>query len=318
MRSLVVVLLFAVPTVVLSLSIREAVVVGTGSDEDSPLEEGEELRLHCSTDEEWILCKWVHEIEDVYDSQGHIMKVACGASSGHSGDKCDNSAGSDELDSYASRITFDVSATSCGLRIQNADPRDTGKWKCNIYDADDSPQYSEVNAFVSNQSRIFITEPDLWEDPNEVVEYKIGDNNDEIEVTCTAYGGNPDPVFHWYIGDDRNEIEDIDNTRRTESEDDLGKYVSEQMTYKPSRSDLCKFDDLTNYCWNDQFTFNLICKVEQTTGSKTYYRDENDQQMVEVVVEVKSGAARNSIIGVFGPMLALLTCFYSTKLTSVL
>jgi hypothetical protein len=50
MRSLVVVLLFAVPTVVLSLSIREAVVVGTGSDEDSPLEEGKRThyKLDCS------------------------------------------------------------------------------------------------------------------------------------------------------------------------------------------------------------------------------------------------------------------------------
>jgi hypothetical protein len=45
-----VVLLFAVPTVVLSLSIREAVVVGTGSDEDSPLEEGKRThyKLDCS------------------------------------------------------------------------------------------------------------------------------------------------------------------------------------------------------------------------------------------------------------------------------
>ena len=39
-------------------------------------------------------------------------------------------------------------------------------------------------------------------------------------------------------------------------------------------------------CEDDQLTFSLICKVEQTASSGTYYQNENDQQLVEVVVEV--------------------------------
>ena len=56
---------------------------------------------------------------------------------------------------------------------------------------------SEFDAFVSNQSTIFITEPDLWSDPSEVISYEIDKTNTEIEATCTAYGGNPEPKFHW-------------------------------------------------------------------------------------------------------------------------
>ena len=57
--------------------------------------------------------------------------------------------------------------------------------------------FSEFDAFVSNQSTIFITEPDLWSDPSEVISYEIDKTNTEIEATCTAYGGNPEPKFHW-------------------------------------------------------------------------------------------------------------------------
>ena len=56
---------------------------------------------------------------------------------------------------------------------------------------------NQFDAFVSNQSTIFITEPDLWSDPSEVISYEIDKTNTEIEATCTAYGGNPEPKFHW-------------------------------------------------------------------------------------------------------------------------
>ena len=56
---------------------------------------------------------------------------------------------------------------------------------------------SEVDAFVSNQSKIYITEPDLWSDPSEVITYDLTKTNTEIEATCTGYGGNPEPTFHW-------------------------------------------------------------------------------------------------------------------------
>ena len=70
---------------------------------------------------------------------------------------------------------------------------------CNMYLAIIFPTsfFSEVDAFVSNQSKIYITEPDLWSDPSEVITYDLSKTNTEIEATCTGYGGNPEPIFHW-------------------------------------------------------------------------------------------------------------------------
>ena len=57
--------------------------------------------------------------------------------------------------------------------------------------------FSEVDAFVSNQSKIYITEPDLWQNPSEVISYDLSSSSSEIEATCTGYGGNPEPKFRW-------------------------------------------------------------------------------------------------------------------------
>ena len=82
--------LFSTFCLVSSITIREAVVVGDGSDEDLPVEEGkikkfvklnyiltyvsrvftfinilgESLVMKCTSDTEWSSCNWVHEIED--------------------------------------------------------------------------------------------------------------------------------------------------------------------------------------------------------------------------------------------------------------
>jgi hypothetical protein len=46
-----------------------------------------------------------------------------------------------------------------------------------------------------------------------------------------------------FVGDDDSDNEITDHkTRKITSSDDLGDYVSEQMTWTPSRADLCNFD----------------------------------------------------------------------------
>ena len=50
-------------------------------------------------------------------------------------------------------------------------------------------------------------------------------------------------IFFRFVGDDDNDNEITDHkTRKITSSDDLGFYVSEQMTWNPSRADLCNFD----------------------------------------------------------------------------
>ena len=129
-------------------------------------------------------------------------------------------------------------------------------------------------------------------------------------------------IFFRFVGDDFNDNEITDHkTRKITSSDDLGFYVSEQMTWTPSIADFCNFDatvssilSLFSECWkwlpidrkkckiifqsvsckDAQFIFSLICKVEQNSPSGSYYQNENDQQLAEVVVEVSSFSWRTT------------------------
>jgi len=307
-------LLLFCPCVIFAITIQKAEVVGDGSDENRPLVEGNELQLTCQADSEWSFCQWSHELEDQKDSNGNYMKLLCDFSSTHAGDACSNVGGSDEMDNAAGRIRLVASTNVCGIRISKSEAIDGGEWKCGMSVGDITSAawaFSEVDAFVSNQSTIAITEPDLFQDPNEVISYEIDRTNTEIEATCTGYGGNPEPTFHWYIDDDDddNEITDHDTRKIGPSNDpELGDYISEQMTWSPSRDDLCEFD-ATDSCDDDQFTFNLICKVEQTTSSGTYYQYENNQKMAEVMVEVTSSST-TVLSSLFLISLALMTVLH--------
>jgi len=288
-------LLLIFPYLAKAITIQQAEVVGDGSDEDSPLVEGDDLTLRCTADSEWSLCMWIHEIEDLEDSNGNTMTMTCQFSSTHNGEYCTNIGGSDELDDSAKRrVQAIVQGNSCGLRIRDSEATDGGTWKCRMNDGTPYSAWAEVefDAFVSNQSTIFITEPDLWSDSSLVISYEIDKTNTEIEATCTAYGGNPEPKFHWYVGDDDDDSEITDHTARKvgPSSDDLGDYVAEQMSWSPTRDDLCEFDATSDDCEEDQFTFPLICKVVQESNGE-YYRDENMQQMKDVVVEVTNSSS---------------------------
>jgi len=288
-------LLLLFPYLAKAITIQQAEVVGDGSDEDTPLVEGDDLTLKCTSDSEWSMCTWTHEIEDQKDSNGNQMTLTCTFSTTHNGEYCTNIGGSDELDDIAKRrIQAVVQSNSCGLRIRDSEAIDGGTWKCSMFDGTPNSAwaYNEVDAFVSNQSTIFITEPDLWSDPSEVISYEIDKTNTEIEATCTGYGGNPEPTFHWFVGDDDDDSEITDHTTKKvgPSSDDLGNYISEQMSWTPTRDDLCEFDATSDNCEDDQFTFNLICKVVQESNGE-YYREENDQQMAEVVVEVTNSSS---------------------------
>merc|ERR1712156_503320 len=103
-------LLLIFPYLAKAITIQQAEVVGDGSEEDSPLVEGDDLTLRCTADSEWSLCMWIHEIEDLEDSNGNTMTMSCQFSS--------TIGGSDELDDSAKRrVQAIVQGNSCGLRI---------------------------------------------------------------------------------------------------------------------------------------------------------------------------------------------------------
>lgn len=289
-------LLIALPSV-LPITINEISVQGDGEDPDNPLAEGDRLTVKCSADSEWSLCSWVMELDGEYDSNNQLKKLVCGTYATNGGSvRCNNHGGSDDLDDIADNIQLSGDEKSCTLQISDAEAIHGNKWRCNMWD-DPSSAGAQIDKdiHISNQSTIFITEPDHFQDPNEMIEYTLDQSNERIEATCTAYGGKPDPEFHWYVNDDddRSEIPDSDLTRYTDSRsDDLGDYIQESIRWSPTRDELCQFEDLENDCYEYQFSFDLICKVVQKAGSNIYYQSENEQQKTDVIVNIKSGAAR--------------------------
>ena len=83
------------------------------------------------------------------------------------------------------------------------------------------------------------------------------------------------------------------------------------MSWAPTRSDLCDFNEIENICDDYDFSFNLVCKVEQSSGSKIYYERENDVENTEqvVLVDVRGGQAT-----ILVSISLLFVSFVSTRL----
>ena len=84
------------------------------------------------------------------------------------------------------------------------------------------------------------------------------------------------------------------------------------MTWQPTRSDLCDFDEINNICDDFDFSFNLVCKVVQSSGSKTYYERENDEESTDQIVLVDVKGGQGTILS--SVCLLLFTFFVSTRL----
>ena len=54
-----------------------------------------------------------------------------------------------------------------------------------------------LELYVANMSALYITEPDLVDDPGLTIEYNLDDDRREIEATCRAEGAIPEPTFMW-------------------------------------------------------------------------------------------------------------------------
>lgn len=289
-----------------SLTIQDAAITsGNGEDEDNPADEESSITLRCglsNADNGWVYCGWTHELVNTFDDNDEIVEVFCSSADyTQSSTQCKNLGGSEVLDqaNYASRLRMDVSASHCGIRIDQAHPYDTGEWKCHVTEIPGgSTLYSSVDLYVSNHSQVYISEPDMWEDSSQVIEYEAN-NRGEIQAACTGIGGRPAPTFHWYVDDSNNREIDEDELNSKDSEwDDNGVPMMEQsISWEPSIDDMCDEYELDNrVCDFDRgskereraiFTFNLICKADQGN----LYKDENDDGEVMVPVDWNGSSA---------------------------
>jgi len=282
-----------------ALSISDtSVVEGIGLVMEKPIMEKNTFTLRCrvtlTSPDELVFCQWTHILPREFTSDNKEKKVICPAAGPNDqGAACRNPGGTADS-SYASRISMDMSSTHCGIKVTNADPRDTGRWECHVADSSGSgAQKGALDIFASNQSRVFFKVPDLLADDNQVIIYDLEASRPEIDATCRGYGGSPEPKFVWYFEDDRNEIDARDMTKRTRKGKDsiLGDYVEESITWVPTIDDMCRKYKLrqpvcdNNTKKNRRFNFNLLCKADQGD----YYKTENLAQDASVIVEVYSG-----------------------------
>jgi len=289
-----------------------------GETEEQPVHVEDEFTLECglslNANEDWFYCAWSHVVEDIENSDGQPAKVICGVSDymSDNGRYCANK-GDSELDSYEQRITMVLGQSSCGIRVDNAEPTDSGDWTCKVVGNGGAETQQTIEVFVANMSTLYITDPDLEEDSRATIEYDLEDTRSEIEATCRAYGGRPAPEFHWYLDDEDVEIEKSDLTTRVREGRDaiLGEYTEETISWQPTLDSLCEDYDLDQEaCERNKnkyrfFNMNLMCKVEQGD----YFVEENDDNMAEVIIEVISGAPSLKISGMLS--LVMMAAFTS-------
>ena len=55
-------------------------------------------------------------------------------------------------------------------------------------------------------------------------------------------------MFFRYVGNDDPDSEiDIKSPQKYDGEDDLGKYVTQKISWEPTREELCKFDETVSF-----------------------------------------------------------------------
>ncbi len=253
-----------------------------GLDGKDPIFEDDSFALFCNITSQGptdlpVQCTWTHMIDNQYDESGKPLEVVC--STVDAGTSiCTNQGGNVDSD-YANHIQLNASVSSCDAFVESADPRDNGRWECEVTDVNNKVESAFIDIFVSNRSTAFITEPD------EQITYDIMDEDAVINATCRAYGGRPQPTFAWVMETtgEPNEIpqNDYNSTWKEGNDAVLGEYVEETLLWSPSLLDLCEINAAhEEFCDGNVASsqFSLVCKAQQDD----YYESSADEISIKV------------------------------------
>ena len=64
-------------------------------------------------------------------------------------------------------------------------------------------------------------------------------------------------VFRYVGNDDPDSEIDIKSPQKYDGEDDLGKYVTQKISWEPTREELCKFDETVSFVLRVGLNFTL-------------------------------------------------------------
>lgn len=295
------------------LRVRSCGIRGDGSEEHSPLPSGDTLEINCeidlNADEVWTSCEFTHQLRDKENREAEVFCYSTPEGKANCGKLGDGRVNNKNID-------FVTSQRSCGITIKNSDFQDNGLWTIHVSSpTSTSKQTASIDVYIAVSGDLYISEPDTINSNNAEIEFDASNRQSRIESTCRAYNTFPVPKFRWFVNKDDDRYE-IDTTKRNKDVDlgrmifgrdsENGEYVEQTFQWTPNN--LCQDFHLERECENEQFSFNLICKMDQDN----YFRNENSDKSTDVYVKIFN----NESTTLYTSLVMILLLSYMTFLLS--
>eukprot|EP00092_Neocalanus_flemingeri_P039239 GFUD01042718.1.p1 GENE.GFUD01042718.1~~GFUD01042718.1.p1 ORF type:complete len:383 (+),score=84.20 GFUD01042718.1:162-1310(+) len=294
-------------------------------DPATPAKTNTVIEFQCRTDTEFTFCQFQHlnplDVGQSYSANSEA-EIDCTIAGGETQSKnCPDD----------SRITMTSSLTSCGIRISNPTPEDTGKWTLIVGEVKNTQVQSTskiIEVYTYNQTEVMLQEKrseieisntyDIWYNFDERRnEWRDGTSGFErIEIQCNARYGRPIPEITWTINrDERNELHSQNNifTIRDGTGDthDATGYIKDwvsEFSFEVNEEFMAYLAETHSIDVNPEsgeFTFDLDCIVDQGTNGE--YNSERVNTRVNVKRIYNSNAMKGTTIGmIVGIVLAVL------------
>jgi len=291
---------------------------------DTPARAGQLIDITCNSDSEYNSCFFVHTRPyDVNLPSSHDVDLECSASGGDNGQtkQCPDEP----------RIAITSTRNSCGLRITNPDPDDTGIWKVVLSEYINDRMVTnekQFEIFTYNKTITIMQDEEEREiDSNYDVKYNYDDWRDRWNdgqgayeshtLTCYSQYGRPEPEFTWYI--DRTDLSLSANNQfrisdQTGSSHDPSGYVKDrysEIQFEVNSDFLLYLQDNHNINVNPesgQFSFDLTCEVKQGPNGE-YYTEEVRTRINVNRVYHPDRLTNNQIGMIVGIVLGVLVLF---------
>jgi len=306
-------------------NVQGCTVTPTGiEDPATPAKTNTVIELQCRMDTEFTFCQFQHlnplDVGQSYSANNDV-EIDCTIAGGDTQSKsCPDDT----------RITMTSSLTSCGIRISNPTPEDTGKWNMIVGEVKNTQVQSSskiIEIYTANQSVVMLQEKRTEDEipSNYEVWYNLDERRDQwrdgtsgyerVELQCNAQFGSPTPEITWTINrDDRNDLrsESMFTIRDgTGATHDATGYITDWVSELSFEINDQFMEYLINTHGIDvnpesgEFSFDLECVSEQGTNGE--YFSDNVNTRVTVKRIYNSNAMKGTTIGmIVGIVLAVL------------
>lgn len=265
---------------------------------DQPAQDNAMIEITCTTDTAFNLCNFEHlppllanngNGGSQYEEQSITCNMAGVEGHGSKSESCQSDT----------RITMQATDTTCGIRISNPTPEDTGHWFVNVVETHPGgttkTDSRDVEIYTYNETVLMMQEQrgeqeiqrdvEIWYNwDQDEEEWRAGTGgNEKLELRCLAQFGRPTPTITWHINRDQNK--DLSGENIFTIRDQYGNTHDPNGYIRDWQSDI-DFEvgtDFLNFLANThginvnpengQFSFDLTCHATQ--GDNGEYHEED-------------------------------------------